>query len=109
MSILDKIPERDKEESNVDFALGDCAFKEEYPNLWEFIARQRYKGDPRATGKFVVFTDGCKASVCLIDRCSNQVAFFTADSLDEALRGVDGALGSGGLDWRKDKKAGYRR
>ncbi len=109
MSILDKIPERAKSNEGVEFALPECGFASEYPGLWEFVARQSYQGNPRQTGKLVIFTDGSKASLCLIDRFTDQVAFYTAESLDEALRGCERALADGTLDWRKDKKAGYRR
>lgn len=109
MSILDKIPERSKVDDSREFALPECSFSGEYPGLWEFVARSAYQGNPRQTGKLVIFTDGSKASLCLIDRFSAQVAFFTADSLDEALRGCEKALAEGKLDWRQDKKAGYRR
>lgn len=109
MSILDKIPERSKAASEVEFALPECGFSAEYPSLWEFIARQAYQGGPRQTGKVVIFTDAGKASLCLIDRFSGQVAFFTADSLDEAVRGAEKGLAEGSLDWRNDKKASYRR
>lgn len=109
MSILDKIPERAKTDSGDEFALPECGFSGEYPGLWEFVARQAYQGNPRQTGKLVIFTDGSKASLCLIDRFSGQVAFYTADTLDEAVRGAEKALADGSLDWRQDKKAGYRR
>lgn len=109
MSILDNIPERSKADASSEFALRECGFSEEYPGLWEFVARQAYQGNPRQTGKLVIFTDGSKASLCLIDRFSNQVAFYTAESLHEALTGCEKALADGSMDWRADKKAGYRR
>lgn len=109
MSILDKIPERSKAATEVEFALPECGFSAEYPGLYEFIARQTYQGNPRQTGKVVIFADAGKASLCLIDRFSAQVSFFTANSLDEAMRGADKGLAEGGLDWRQDKKASYRR
>lgn len=109
MSILDRVPERSKTGESPEFALGECDFAREYPGLWEFVARQMYKGEARATGKLVIFADSGKASLCLIDRCTGQVAFYTADRLDEALRGSERALQEGTLDWRQDKKASYRR
>lgn len=109
MSILDKIPEKRKVADEVEFALPECDFATQYPGLWEFIARQVYEGNPRQTGKVVIFTDAGKASLCLIDRFTGQVSFFTADRLDEALTGAERGLVEGTLDWRQDKKAGYRR
>lgn len=109
MSILDRVPERRKTETPDEFALAECDFRQTYPGLWEFIARQVYKGEARATGKLVIFADSGKATVCLIDRCTSQVAFFTEESLDGALSGSERALQEGSLDWRQDKKAGYRR
>ena len=109
MSILDKVPERDKTDEAGEFCLDECSFKEDYPGLWEFLARQRYRGDARQTGKLVLCTDSGKATVCLIDRQTGQVAFFTAAALDETLLGAEKALQGGTLDWRKDKRASYRR
>lgn len=109
MSILDKVPERDKSSEDCEFCLEECSFQSDYPGLWEFLARQKYKGDSRQTGKLVIFTESGKATVCLIDRQTGQVAFFTHEALDEALLGVEKALQGGTLDWRKDKRASYRR
>lgn len=109
MSILDKVPERCKSDAPEEFALVECDFARSYPGLWEFVARQTYKGDARATGKLVVFADSGKATLCLIDRCTAQVAFYTEETLDGVLSGSERALQEGTLDWRQDKKAGYRR
>lgn len=109
MSILDKVPERVKGNDESEFCLGECSFQGDYPGIWEFLARQRYKGENRQTGKLVLFTEPGKATVCLIDRQTGQVSFFTSEALDEAFLGCEKALQSGNLDWRKDKRATYRR
>lgn len=109
MSILDRVPERDKSSEDGEFCLDECGYQEEFPGLWEFLVRQRYKGAARQTGKLVVFTESGKATVCLIDRQTGQVSFFTSKTLDEAIRGTEKALQEGTLDWRKDKRASYRR
>lgn len=108
MSVVGKITAGVKRDESAEFALPECAFTEDYPGLWEFVARQVYQGSPRDTGKLVFFSDGGKATLCLIDRCTGQVAFFTAESLDEVLVGAEKALQAGSLDWRTDKKAKYR-
>lgn len=109
MSILDKLPKPDKSSASAEMCLEQCDWASEFPGLWEFLVRQMYEGNPRATGKIVVFTEQEKATVCLIDRATAQVSFFTGGTVDEALRGSDAALLAGTLDWRKDKKAAYRR
>lgn len=109
MSILDHVPSPDKADANAEMCVAECDFATTYPGLWEFLARQMYKGTPRATGKLVFFTEPEKVTVCLIDRCTGQVAFYTSETVDGALSGSDEALRSGTLDWRKDKKAAYRR
>lgn len=109
MSVVAKIREGVKRDDTAEFALDECSFAEEYPGLWEFMARQVYQGSPRAMGKVVVFVEGGKATLCLIDRGTGQVAFYTAETLGEALVGAEGALQAGSLDWRLDKKAAYRR
>lgn len=109
MSILDHVPSPDKADANAEMCVKECDFQTSYPGLWEFLARQMYRGTARATGKLVFFTEPEKVTVCLIDRHTGQVAFFTAETVEEVLCGSDKALTSGTLDWRKDKKAAYRR
>ena len=46
--------------------------------------------------------------VAVLSRSGN-VTEGVIDSLDEALRGCEKSLADGSLDWRQDKKAGYRR
>ncbi len=108
MSVVAKIGVGVKRDEAAEFAVEECGFAEEYPGLWEFIARQRYKGEARATGKLVFFVEGGKATLCLIDRCTAQVAFFTSETLGEVLVGAEKALQAGSLDWRLDKKAKWR-
>jgi hypothetical protein len=108
MSVVAKIGVGVKRDESSEFALDECGFTEEYPGIWEFIARQIYQGAARATGKLVFFSEGGKATLCLIDRCTAQVAFFTAETLAEALVGAEKALQEGKLDWRNDKKAKWR-
>lgn len=109
MSVVSKIGVGVKLDATAEFSLDECGFTEEYPGLWEFVARQRYQGNARATGKLVFFSEGGKATLCLIDRCTAQVAFYTAETLTEALVGAEKALQAGTADWRADKKAAYRR
>lgn len=109
MSVVAKIRAGVKQDASAEFAIGTCAFEEERPGIWEFVARQSYQGNPRATGKVVIFVEGGKATLCLIDRGSGQVAFFTAETLSEAILGTEEALQAGSLDWRLDKKAAMRR
>lgn len=109
MSVVAKIKAGVKHDAAAEFALDECGFKEEYPGLWEFLARQVYQGSPRATGKVVIFAEGGKATLCLIDRNTGQVAFYTGESLAEGLVGAEEGLQAGSLDWRVDKKAAYRK
>lgn len=108
MSVVAKIGIPVKSDESVEFAVEECSFTQDYPGLWEFVARQRYKGEWRATGKLVFFVESGKATMCLIDRCTGQVAFFTSETLDDVLVGSEKALQAGTLDWRLDKKAKFR-
>lgn len=109
MSVVAKIASGVKRDDTAEFAIGECGFGEEYPGIWEFVARQVYKGNPRATGKVVLFVDGGKATLCLIDRGTGQVSFYTAESVAECLVGAEKALQAGTLDWRMDKKSNWRK
>lgn len=109
MSILDKMQESQKEPIRGDFQLLEDLFAEEYPGLFELLGRVRYKGKVRKAGRLTLYAEPGRATVCLTDADSAQVAFFTAEGFAEALTGAEGALQAGSLDWRHDKKASYRK
>lgn len=109
MSILDKQKQRSKPEATGDFLIADDSFAEEYPGLFEMIARCKYQGKSRKTGRLIMFAEPDRATICLCDQDSSQVAFYAAETFGEALAGLERALQAGTADWRLDKKAQYRR
>lgn len=109
MSVLDRVPRGTQSNDSDEHAFSECDFATEFPGLWEFIARQRYEGNPRATGRLLIYADNGKATLCLMDRWTGQVAFYASDNVSAALVGVERGLQAGTLDWRKDKKGSYRR
>jgi hypothetical protein len=109
MSILDKMAQSQKEPVRGDSLLVEDGFAEEYPGLFELLTRVRFKGKPRKAGRITMYAEPGRATLCLVDADSQQVAFYTAEGFAEALTGAEGALQTGSLDWRVDKKATYRK
>lgn len=104
MSVLDNVPDKAGPNNGAEFACEGGGFEDQFPGLFEIIARQRYQGNLRKTGKLLIFCDCGKASLCVTDVASGQIAFYKSDSLQAALEGLERALQSGKADWRPDKR-----
>jgi len=104
MSVLDFVPGKGDSSNGSEFACEGGGFDDSYPGLFEIIARQRYKGNLRKTGKLLIFVDNGKASLCVTDVAGGQIAFYKSDSVGEALEGLERALQSGKVDWRPDRR-----
>lgn len=105
MSVIDKVPQKEVRADAAEFACDDDGFGDQYPGIFEILARQRYQGNPRKTGKLLFFVDYGKASLCITDVCTGQVAFYKAGSFGEALEGLERALQGGTVDWRPDRRS----
>lgn len=105
MSVLDKILVDSKQSGAAEFACEPDGFGDDFPGLFEIIARQRWKGNPRKTGKLLLFTDYGKATLLLTDAHEGQCAFYKKDGFAEALEGLERALQEGIAPWRKDRRA----
>lgn len=108
MSIMDGITEPVKVSQDDDVLVEDGVFGDQYPGLLEFLSRIRWKGENRQPGRLIVYCEAGKGCVCLSDKHTRQVAFYVADTIAEALEGVERQLQAGKCDWRKDKRGGYR-
>lgn len=107
MSIIDNIVSSATPDGDDDQNLEGGDFASEYPALMEFLSRRRYQGQDRQVGRVIIYTEPGKGCVCLSDKQTRQVTFHVADSIDEALKGIDRRLADGKCDWRKDKRARY--
>lgn len=108
MSVLDKVRDSQQEPLRGDFLIADDPFAEDYPGVSEILTRVRFKGKPRKPGRLVMYAEPSRATLCLCDVDSQQVAFYTANTFTEALEGLERGLQAGSLDWRPDKRARYR-
>ena len=108
MSVLDKIKASQQEPVRGDFLLADDPWAEEYPGLFEMLARGKYQGKPRKVGRLILYAEPSRATLVLCDVDSGQVAFYAANTFAEALTGLESALQGGSCDWRPDKRAKYR-
>lgn len=105
MSVLSKVPTPEGPDPKREFAIEDDGFGEQYPGLFEIIARIRWEGKKRKTGKILLFVDQGKASLCLSDVATGQVAFYKSNGFLEALEGIERALQEGTVDWRTDRRS----
>lgn len=107
MSVIATIGSGFKPDPSGEYSVEPCPFAEEYPGLFEVIARHRFEGKDRQVGRLIIYTEPGKGCVCLCDKDSGQVAFHVADSVADALAGVERRLQEGALDWRDDKRKRY--
>lgn len=108
MSILDSISSGGQPEELGEYGLAECEFASQYPGIFEFLARQMYQGQERQLARLLVYAEHGKATLCLLERHSAQIGFHVAESLSEALEGLEKRLQQGTMDWRPDKKQKWR-
>lgn len=108
MSVVDKIGVPVKPDDEKEFLIEDDAFQEQFPGLFEVLCRCKYQGHPRVTGRLILFAELDRATLCLCDKQSGQVCFFTSKGFNEALEGLERALQAGKADWRADKRSTRR-
>lgn len=105
MSILDKVGAAAPIDENREYLLEDSHFSDEFPGIYEFLARVRINGKNRKPGKLILYYEPEKAQLCLSDQHTKSVAWHAAKGLQEALEGVEKRLQAGSVDWRYDKRA----
>ena len=103
MSILDKMPSNGKPRGDMEFLVDEDHFAQEFPGIWEILARCRWKGNPRQTGTLMLFCEPGRPTVCLLDRARGEKCFYASSGFMEALEGLERALQEGKGDWRPDK------
>lgn len=81
-------------------------FQDNFPTLWDFLARQRDYGEIHRTGCITIFVDGSKLKAVVNDRPARQSAFVSADGLLQLMARIDRGLIEGSLNFTKQ---GYQR
>lgn len=104
MSVLDGVVESAVPPVDEEFIAPDEGWSVEFPGLYEFLARIRYKGQDRKPGKMIVYYEPGRAAVCLSDPQTKQVGFHLGDSIQECFEGLEKRLQAGKVDWRKSRK-----
>lgn len=104
MSILDKIAVSASPSDDQQYITEDVGFSDQYPGIYEFLARIKHQGKDRKPGRLILYYDQGKASLCLSDADTKQVAFHIDSGILEALEAAEGRLQSGKLDWRRSKR-----
>jgi hypothetical protein len=107
MSILDNVGSYVKPPPDAEFLAEDDAFSTQFPGIFEFLARIKVNGVQRKPGRLIIYFDAGKAHLCLSDKHTGSCAFHAAESVEEALEGVEKRLQGGGMDWRRDKRSRY--
>lgn len=108
MSILDSVQNGPELNPEDEFALPECEFSDRYPGIYEFLARQMYQGQSRQLARLLVYAEHGKATLCLLERHSAQIAFHIGENLTLALEGLEKRLQAGSVDWRPDKKQAWK-
>lgn len=104
MSVLDKIGKDGQDPVKGDFLIGEDSFGEEYPGVFEMLARRTYEGHSRRPGRLIMYAEADRATLVLCDVDAGKVTFYASSTFGEALEGLERALQAGTCDWRKDKR-----
>jgi hypothetical protein len=105
MSVFSKMKIGDVLSNVNEYGCDDAGFGEEFPGIFEVIARQRWEGNVRKMGKLLLFVDAGQATLRLTGAEEGVVAFYKKDSFGEALNALEADLQAGDVSWRKDKWA----
>lgn len=105
MSVLGKIKQDRAKVAKTDFIVLEDGFAETYPGIFEMLARAEYQGKSRKVGRLILYAEPTRATLVLCDVDAGNVTFYAAETFDEALTGLEGALQAGSCDWRKDKRS----
>jgi len=93
--------------------LQDPSSGKSIPRLFEFLRETEWDdGSRREPGSITIFIQDGSWKACLSDKAMGRVAFLSAGTMAELLKGVDGALEADTLDWRTsrwDAKGGKRK
>jgi hypothetical protein len=109
MSVIPNIGEGCKDPIRGNSLLVKDKFAEELPGLFELLTVVKYKGATRKAAKLTLYAEPGRATLCLADAETGQVAFYAKEGFSEALLGLEGALQDGSLDWRPDKKSRWAK
>lgn len=109
MSILDSVGVPGKPPEGVEFEATDDEFSQEYPGIYEFLARIVVKGEPRKPGALILKYQTGKVNLCLSDAHTGSVAFHVGETMTKALQGAETRLQAGSMDWRETQKGWVKR
>lgn len=79
----------------------DEEFQGEYPALYEWLSRVVLSGDKREVASLTIKFRDAGVSLCLSAPEEGVVGWHQADSVSEALRGLEKRLDGQKMDWRK--------
>lgn len=91
--------------SDVTLEVVDQDFQSVFPAIFEFLCVLPDDAGPQAkTASLTMFTEDGLFKVCLSDRVSGLVCFFSADTFKEVLEALEAGLCHGSADWRSPRK-----
>jgi hypothetical protein len=87
-----------------------AGFLRDFNDLREFLCATSWPdGSARQPGTLLVMTGGSKWTLKVRDPNGSRYAFYSANTLPDAMAGLDLGLGADDLDWREDKPIRDRR
>ena len=105
MAVLDKIRKTEQEVNTSGYLVQECSWSEQYPGIYEMIARRTHQGKHRKVGRLILYAEPNRATLVLCDVDSGLVTFYAKETFVEAFAGLERALQDGTCDWRKDKRS----
>lgn len=109
MSILPQKYDPSSDSPNGEFLADDSMFQSEFPAIYEYLARIAVAGQSRSPSRLVTYYEEGQAILLLTDPHSAKILFHAAESVPEAMVGLNERLSNPPVKgWKKDKRARMR-
>jgi len=97
-----KKPEAQPQTPGAKAILRDPALNKKFPQLVEHLTCDEWEdGTARETSTISIFAEQGAIKLALNDRAMKRSAYLTAETLEQALHGLETGLAKGTLDWRQ--------
>lgn len=108
MSILDDVGVGVKRSEGQEFETEDSQFFDEFPGIYEWLARINLRGAEREPASLTIKYLCGGVSLCVSAPAEGVVGWHQAKTIQEALEGLERRLQDGKMDWR-ERKSGWQK
>lgn len=108
MSIISDAVKGVKRAEGQEYETEDPDFSNEFPSIYEWLARVVLEGKPREGASLTLKFRDAGVSLCLSGATEKVVGWHQGKTVQEALEGLEQRLAASKMDWRP-RKEGWRK